>query len=223
MKNLSYKKYTLYVFSFLITLLTSSYTNASYLRKNEETKSYFHDFKSIETDRLIIRAMNTHDLDALFTIMSDPEVVNQTAALELQTNISETKVLLDSIIQEYQKKHTPDWIMLAIADKHDQKMLGFCCYFGYTPAFARLEFGYTLSRAYWGKGYATEAARAFVNFCFNTMGLNRIEATVYPENIGSVKVLEKLGMQYEGLMRQHVMRNGQFRDRKLYSLLSAEA
>jgi [ribosomal protein S5]-alanine N-acetyltransferase len=222
MQNLSYKKNTFYSLSLLITVLSSSYANASYLRKNLEAKNYFHEFKPIETERLIIRTMNQDDLDALFTIMSDSEVVNQTAALELQSDISETKVLLDSIMDEYSKKSTPEWVMLAIADKQTQKMLGFCCYFGYTPTFARLEFGYTLSRSSWGKGYATEASRGFIDFIFKTMGVNRIEATVYPENIPSVKVLEKVGMEYEGLMRQHVMRNGQFRDRKLYALLSAK-
>ncbi len=221
MKNISCKKQILSSLSLIIIVLTSSYASASYLRKEEETKNYFHDFRPIETDRLIIRAMETHDLDALFVIMSDPEVVNQTAALELQTDVSETKVLLDSIMQGYSKKNTPDWVMLAIADKQNH-MMGFCCYFGYTPTFARAEIGYTLARAYWGNGYATEAAKAFVACCFNTMNLNRLEATVYPENIGSCKVLEKIGMHYEGLMRQHVMRNSQFRDRNLYALLRGE-
>jgi ribosomal-protein-alanine N-acetyltransferase len=70
-----------------------------------------------------------------------------------------------------------------------------------------------------GKGYATEASRAVIDYGFNIMNLNRIEATVDPENVSSVRVLEKLGMQYEGLLQKRVICNGQPRDRRMYGLL----
>jgi [ribosomal protein S5]-alanine N-acetyltransferase len=74
----------------------------------------------------------------------------------------------------------------------------------------------------WGKGYATESCKAIVDYGFATLHLNRIEASVDPENMASVAVLEKLGMQPEGLLRERVICNGQQRDRTMYGLLKKD-
>jgi RimJ/RimL family protein N-acetyltransferase len=82
--------------------------------------------------------------------------------------------------------------------------------------------GYCLNRAYWGQGYGTEVARALASFGFDEMGLHRIFATCDPRNVASRRVLEKAGMQLEGILREHKWQRGEWRDSCLYAVLERE-
>jgi len=81
----------------------------------------------------------------------------------------------------------------------------------------RGSFGYVLARHAWGQGYATEAAAAMLTFGFDEVGLHKISATCDPENIGSSRVLQKIGMRQEGQLQDHLLVRGQWRDRLLYA------
>ncbi len=82
--------------------------------------------------------------------------------------------------------------------------------------------GYAIRAARWGKGFATDATRRLVEFGFTELGLHRISAAIGPDNAASIAVVRKLGMQYEGRLRDHVFTNGSWRDSVLYSVLSQE-
>ena len=84
------------------------------------------------------------------------------------------------------------------------------------------ELGYWIGVPYWGNGYATEAAKAVVRYGFEQIKLNRIFAHHFKHNPASGKVLRNIGMKYEGCMRQHVLKWGQFVDLELYSILHEE-
>lgn len=86
----------------------------------------------------------------------------------------------------------------------------------------RTELVYSLSRQYWGKGLMTEAARAVMNWAFQTYSFNRMYAYCDPRNIGSRRVLEKIGMKQEGLLRGHLVWNGEVRDAMYYGILRSE-
>jgi RimJ/RimL family protein N-acetyltransferase len=86
----------------------------------------------------------------------------------------------------------------------------------------RVELAYSLSRQHWGKGLMTEAARAVMNWAFQTYSFNRIYATCDPRNERSWQVLERLGMKREGLLRNHLKWNDEFRDQLYYGILRAE-
>ena len=86
----------------------------------------------------------------------------------------------------------------------------------------RVELAYTLSRQHWNKGLMTEAARAVMNWAFQTYSFHRLVAWSDPRNIGSWRVLEKLGMKREGLLRQHLKWNEEFRDQVYYGILRDE-
>jgi len=79
--------------------------------------------------------------------------------------------------------------------------------------------GYAVRAASWGRGYATDAARTLVDFGFQKVGLHRISAAIGPDNTASLAVVERLGFQYEGRIRDHVFTNGGWRDSLLYSVL----
>ena len=87
---------------------------------------------------------------------------------------------------------------------------------------ARAEIGYWIGVPYWGRGYATEAARAVIRFGFESLGLNRIYAYHFENNPASGRVLQKAGMRYEGTRRRHTLKWGEFLDSDLYAILRSE-
>jgi len=86
----------------------------------------------------------------------------------------------------------------------------------------RAELGYWIGVPYWGKGYATEAARAVVKYGFETLGLHRIFAGHFANNPASARVLRKIGMRHEGCQRAHILKWGEFLDLEMYGMLVAD-
>jgi RimJ/RimL family protein N-acetyltransferase len=87
---------------------------------------------------------------------------------------------------------------------------------------ARAELGYWIGKPYWGRGYATEAARAALRWGFDSLGLERIYAYHFARNAASGRVLRKIGMTPEGIARRHVRKWGEYHDSPLYSILRGE-
>lgn len=90
------------------------------------------------------------------------------------------------------------------------------------PPHRRAELGYWIARAFWGRGYATEAARAVVAYGFRELGLNKIDAHYLARNAASGRVMEKLGMTREGLLRQHVVKWDEPEDVVMYGILASD-
>ena len=86
----------------------------------------------------------------------------------------------------------------------------------------RAELGYWVGLPFWGRGYATEAGRAMLDYGFDEIGLNRIEALYLLRNPASGRVLDKLGMMHEGVRRQHIIKWGVPEDVGLYAVLAAD-
>jgi len=90
------------------------------------------------------------------------------------------------------------------------------------PEHFRAELGYWIGVPYWGQGFATEAGEAVLRYGFEELGLHRIHASHYRRNAASGRVLQKIGMQYEGCRRGHVRKWGEFEDLEDYAILSSE-
>lgn len=84
------------------------------------------------------------------------------------------------------------------------------------------EIGYWIGKQYWGKGYCTEAAGAVVKYGFEVLGLNRIHATHMSRNPASGRVMQKIGMKYEGRLRQDRKKWDKFEDMELYGILRSD-
>jgi RimJ/RimL family protein N-acetyltransferase len=84
---------------------------------------------------------------------------------------------------------------------------------------ALAEMGYWIGKPFWNHGYCTEAAKRLVRFGFEALQLNRILARHLSRNPASGRVMEKIGMQYEGCLRQHIKKWGVFEDLKIYAIL----
>lgn len=81
------------------------------------------------------------------------------------------------------------------------------------------ELAYWIGKAYWGNGYATEAAKRMISYGFSELNLNRIWAPIMSKNKASCKVMEKVGMTYEGTLKQDILKWGQYEDVAIYGLL----
>lgn len=145
----------------------------------------------IETERLILRRFEAGDEEALYAFLSDAEVVKWEPYRPIARE--EAKDALGSRMETDE--------MIAIVLKENQQVIG-NVYLGERPFFAK-ELGYLLNRAYWGRGYATEACRAVVEKAFEE-GMHRVYAECDPGNEKSWRLLERLGFVREGHLHGNV-------------------
>jgi ribosomal-protein-alanine N-acetyltransferase len=146
----------------------------------------------IETARLRYRMLSPADLESLALILRDPEVMKylgpEPGALLTR---DETKVVLEKMIDFWEEHGFGRW---AVVKKVDDNLIGLC---GFRLLDSTPELFYLFAREYWGKGLATEAARAALRFGFEELGFERIMAATRHENAASINVLRKIGMHYE--------------------------
>jgi RimJ/RimL family protein N-acetyltransferase len=111
-------------------------------------------------------------------------------------------------------------VVWAVVRRQDDRLIGAC---GLTIErdHDRAELGYWIGKPYWGNGYATEAAAALVRYAFAS-GLNRVMARHFRGNVASGRVMQKIGMRQEGVMRQHIRRWGQLEDIVIYAVLAGD-
>jgi RimJ/RimL family protein N-acetyltransferase len=146
----------------------------------------------IETERLLLRKITPDDLDEFaHRIFADPEVIRYMPKRDL-TPRERAERALNVSNQNWLAHGYGAWL---VTDKVDGQLIGACDFD--TEVMSDVELGYTLAKAYWGKGIATEVARAAVRFGFENLKLERIVAVVVPENKASWRVLERIGFIYE--------------------------
>ncbi len=171
-----------------------------------------------ETEHLIVRELGLDDVQDMFEYAQDDEI----AALGLWLPQKTLQENIDDIQEAIDGYATGTNFTWAVEHRADHKMIGRLSLGGYNARDARADLGYAYNRLYWGKGYATEAARAVLQFSFDSLKLHRVGATVLPDNFGSIRVLEKLGFQREGTRRQAYSLRGSHEDLFCYSILAPE-
>lgn len=144
----------------------------------------------IETERLRLRMLRDSDLDDLAGLFADPDVMRYVGNGQ-PTDRAEAQKALTSIIAHWNRHGFGRW---AIEDKETKEFVG---YGGLRSLFGTPEVVYHFATRHWGKGLATEMARASLNFGFNVKGFDRIVAIAKPGNTASVHVMEKIGMHFE--------------------------
>jgi len=176
-------------------------------------------FTTLETTRLRLRHFRDADLALFMAYRNDPEV----ARYQGWEGISEPEAR--AFLQE-QKEVQPGmpghWFQIAVELKETGMLVGDCALKIEEHDERQAEIGYTLSRAYQGRGIASEAVSCVLEYAFVTLGLHRVIAMTDCENATSVALLERLGLRREGHFRQHVWLKGKWRDEYLYAMLQEE-
>ncbi len=171
---------------------------------------------TLNTERLVLRKITMSDLDDIYEYASDPEV-SKYLLWRPHPDKDYTKIYLSTVSSGYKKCQFFDWGV-----EFEGKMIGTCGFTRFDIDNNVGEIGYVLARPYWHKGLGYEAARCVMDFGFNKLKLNRIEVHYMPENIASMRLSERLGMTYEGILRSGVRCKGDYRDVKVASILRSE-
>ncbi|HSL53277.1 MAG TPA: GNAT family N-acetyltransferase [Pyrinomonadaceae bacterium] len=172
----------------------------------------------ITTPRLVLRWISEDDIDGLYEIFSDPQVMRYWSTVPLANREAATE-LQREIAQGNESETMLKW---GIALRDTGTVIGTTTLFNLSLDNGRAEIGYAMARAYWGKGYMNEALKALVSHAFDVMGLRRLEADVDPRNAASIRSLERLGFQREGFLRERWHVNNEIQDALFYGLLRHE-
>jgi RimJ/RimL family protein N-acetyltransferase len=156
--------------------------------KNEEAE-----IPELETERLWMRRFTLDDAEDFLRLNSDPEVVRYVGREPL-TSIEQAREMLQSApLRDYRLY---GFGRLACIEKQSGKLIGFAG-LKFVEEIDEVDIGYRFLPQYWGCGLATESSIAVIDYGRNALDLKRIVGIVDPENRGSVKVLQKLGLKYE--------------------------
>ncbi len=173
---------------------------------------------TLETERLILRRLTMDDAQYIFDYASDPEVTRY-LLWDTHSTIDDARAFIRFTLDRYEKDEAGEW---GIILKESGRLIG-CTGFPWTDVRnKRAEIGYVLAKPYWGLGIMPEAAGRAIEFAFNKMGINRMECCHFAPNEKSGRVMQKLGMTYEGTARDRVFAKGQFWDVKQYAILKSD-
>ena len=172
----------------------------------------------ITTPRIVLRWISEDDVDSLYEIFSNPQVMRYWSTVPLPNR--EAAVALQREIAGGNESET--MFKWGVALRDSNKIIGTTTLFNLNLDNGRAEIGYAMAHAYWGKGYMNEALKALVSHVFEVMKLRRLEADVDPRNAASIRTLERLGFQREGFLRERWHVNGEIQDALFYGLLRHE-
>ncbi|BAB78136.1 GNAT family N-acetyltransferase (plasmid) [Anabaena sp. FACHB-709] len=153
---------------------------------------------TIETSRLLLRPLKLTDLEDLAQIYSNPEVMKY-RLFPKPTSLLETQAFLESYIAHWQRYGFGRW---ATIYKANEQLIGHCG-LEHIEFLNKVEVNYLLASQYWGQGLATESAIAVVNYGFEVQQFERLVALAKPDNLASLRVMEKIGMSYQTKIRLH--------------------
>ncbi len=174
---------------------------------------------SIETPRLLLRDYETADTETFSQYVADPQFRRY-----LTWNLS-SRESVDRFIAKTRQARTASPRLaydLAATLKETGELIGGGDLIRNSEQDGDAWTGYYLKPEFWRQGYGTEIAQALLDFGFRELKLHRICALCDPRNVGSWRILEKLGMRREGLMKEHVRVQEEWRDSYLYAMLQHE-
>jgi ribosomal-protein-alanine N-acetyltransferase len=170
----------------------------------------------LETERLILRPLKNEDEETIYNYVKNYDIAKWTiniphpypreGAIEF---IRQARALMEEGL----------CYELAILLKPDSEIVGVVSFVKVNKKHRNAELGYWVGKPHWNKGIATEAAKRILKFGFDELGLERVFSKCFFDNLPSRKVMEKLGMEYEGKFRHEVLKENNFIDMTYYSIL----
>ena len=146
-----------------------------------------------ETERLFLRRLKDYDVDEIFKMRSDEEIMR--FIREPQTQKSESEIWIEMISSRWEKEKIG---FCGVIEKASKDFVGWCGLWKLKET-NEIEVGYAMKKDFWGKGYATEAAKRMLEYGFGELDFERIVAVASPENDASQNVMKRLEMDYIGI------------------------
>jgi RimJ/RimL family protein N-acetyltransferase len=173
---------------------------------------------TLETERLKLRPFEVSDAKDVQRLAGNRAIAD--------TTLNIPHPYEDGMAEEWIETHQPKFeagklCNFAVTLRSTGELIG-AIGLAIRQRFGHAELGYWIGKPYWNKGYCTEAGRAVLEYGFTVLGLHRIYASYLTRNPSSGRIMEKLGMKREGLLRQHVQKWGKFEDLVMYGILKNE-
>lgn len=180
----------------------------------------FSKFPFIQTNEITLRKIEKSDLDDLYSIYSNENLFKYRPG-EVKKNKSTVENMISHFERDFNKKKA---IFLGIClNENLKRIIGVAEIFDFDSKVNMTTIGYTLNEDYWGYGFATKTVEALCDYLLNTIGINRVQAFVMPNNIKSKNVLERNRFTKEGTIRQGSVWTGKgIIDLDLYSFLKSD-
>jgi ribosomal-protein-alanine N-acetyltransferase len=175
-------------------------------------------FEEIITDRLILRKFTQEIFDSIYSEMSQDEQLDILGLNSLEKLLEEKEKYKKGLSTQNKK-----FLFHQLIDKKSNKIIGWCGFHTWYTDHNRAEIGYGLfDDIYKSKGLMSEAIASIVNYGFNDMNLERIEAFASPNNTHSIKLLKRLKFKKEGVLKHHYFHNNKMEDSIVFALLKSE-
>ena len=183
-------------------------------------RSPYDQFPNIITDEITLRKIIPSDLDSLFEIYSNEKLFLHSPVM-LKKNKDTVANMIGHFERDYNKKKV---IFLGISVNSDpENIVGVAEIFDYNREVNMITIGYRINDRFWGRGIATKTVKAMVEYLFNDIGINRIQAFVMPENTKSLNVLRRNNFVEEGTVRQgYVWKGKGVVDLVLFSMIKSD-
>jgi RimJ/RimL family protein N-acetyltransferase len=172
----------------------------------------------LSAERVRLRPLRAADADDLFALQSDVRVMRYWS----HPAWTEREQAVRRIAQLENDRATSEFYTWAVTQDGSDALIGTVSLFAIHREQRRAELGYALASALWGRGYATEMLRPAIDFAFNTLDLERLEADIDPRNEASCRLVERVGFIREGLLRERWRVAGEVTDSAMYGLLRRE-
>ncbi len=169
----------------------------------------------LKGNRVKLRKFTLADGSAVQALAGDPAIADTTSTVPHPYPDGVAEQWIATHESQFQQGKAAIYAIVALADQSLIGSLGVSLH----PAHRRGEIGYWIGRPYWNRGYCTEALHLLLGDCFTRLNLHRVYAHHFARNPASGRVMQKVGMQREGYLREHVLKADRFEDLVLYGLL----
>ena len=174
---------------------------------------------TIETKRLLLRKFMVEDAEAMFQNWASDKEVTKFLTWPAYTSLDTAIHILNEWTTSYEK---PDFYQWAIVPKNLNEPIGSISVVSINEKTQMAEIGYCIGRPWWNRGITSEALSAVINFMFDQVGANRVQAKHDVNNPHSGLVMKKCGMKYEGTLRSAAVNNQGVCDVSIYALLKSD-
>ena len=180
---------------------------------------FFSCLPVLETADLILRPMRMKDARDIYAYASDLRVARY-VLWDPHRSIGDTRAYIRYVRLAYRRGEPSSW---AVVCRNNQKVIGSIGVMAWSPVHHAAEVGYSFSREYWNRGFATQALSTVIRCLFTCLpDLNRLEAQHDVRNPASGRVMEKCGMRKEGILRNRLCNKNEFVDVALYAILRSD-
>lgn len=176
---------------------------------------YDNQKKTITTERLLLRLFLKSDAEAVTKLCNNYNIYKNTLYLPYPYVTQDALLWIEHHLENFNANKSYEF---AVTDKETGELYGAIA-LSHNQAFHHGEIAYWIGEEYWGHGYATEAAQAILQFAFKEKQYHKVFARYFQSNPASGRVLQKLGMKQEGILKEHVIKENRYEDLVYYGII----